>query len=261
MEHVREDLEREKNRLKNAERERVAWAKELDKVERRRDALIEMRADGDITKEKFRDKVAELDARKVAAERELRALDVTSERAKFLDSLPGLIEEYIRELPSLVHGREGAVRDHAYTDEHEERKRKAREEGRLPMFPISPEMFRERTQEEMEELREKQERERGQRYRAMYELLGLKITASKDKTLEVRGTFGLRKVWLGDEPSSIWEAVTGTDAQDAPPPAALLGASPEFDAGGAYPDEHHGYKEVVRHARQEERERGDHPGR
>jgi hypothetical protein len=220
-----------------------------------------MRADGDITKERFREKVAELDARKGAAERELAGLDATSERAKLLDSLPGLIEEYIRELPSLVHGREGAVRDYAYTEEHEERKRKAREEGRLPIFPISPEVFRERTPEEMQELREKQERERGQRYRAMYELLGLKVTAGKDMTLEVRGTFGLRAVRLGDEPSSIWKAVTGAAPEDAPPPEILTGASPQFDAGGAYPDEHHGYKEVVRHARQKERERGDHPGR
>jgi site-specific DNA recombinase len=259
--HVWEDVEREKERLKNTERERVAWAEELGKVERKRDALIEMRADGDITKEKFRDKVAELDARKAAAERELAALDATSERAKLLDSLPGLIEEYIRELPSLVHGREGAVRDYAYTEEQEERKRKAREEGRLPIFPISPEIFRGRTPEEMEELREKQERERGQRYRAMYELLGLKATASKDKTLEVRGTFGVRNVRLGDEPSSIWKAVTGTDAQDALPPETLAGASPEFDAGGAYPGEHHGEEEVVCRTRQKEQKRGGHPGR
>jgi hypothetical protein len=52
-----------------------------------------MRADGDITKERFREKVAELDARKGAAERELAALDATSERAKLLESLPGLVEE------------------------------------------------------------------------------------------------------------------------------------------------------------------------
>jgi hypothetical protein len=53
MEHVREDVEREKERLRNADREKAAWAEELAKVERKRDALIEMRADGDITKEEF----------------------------------------------------------------------------------------------------------------------------------------------------------------------------------------------------------------
>jgi hypothetical protein len=150
------------------------------------------------------------------------------------------IEEYIRELPCLVHGREGTVRDRAYTEEHEERKRKAREEGRLPIFPVSPEIFRERTPEEIEELRKGQERERGQRYRAMYELFGLKITASKDKTLEVRGNCGIRNVRLGSEPSAAWKSVLGTGAQDAPAPETLTGASPQFDAGGAYPYEYHG---------------------
>jgi hypothetical protein len=56
-------------------------------------------------------------------------------------------------------------------------------------------MFRECTPEEMEELRGKQERQRGQRYRAIYELLGLKVTASKDKTLEARGP-AVSGVWL-----------------------------------------------------------------
>jgi hypothetical protein len=139
-----------------------------------------------------------------------------------------------------VHGREGTVRDHAYTEEREERKGKAREEGRLPIFPVSPEMFRERTLEEMEEMRLAEERERGRRYRAMYELLGLKVTASKDKTLEVRGTFGVRSMALGDQLSPIWKSVAGTHPQDAPPPGVLPSASPEFDAGGAYPHEHHG---------------------
>jgi hypothetical protein len=259
MEHVREDVEREKQRLQNAERERAAWAEELAKTERRRDAYMEMRADGDITREEFREKAAELDARKGAAERELAALDATSERARFLDSLPALVKEYIRELPGLVHGREGTVRDYTYSEEHEERKRKARDEGRLPVFPVSPEMFRERTQREMEELRNEQEHRRGHRYRAIYELLGLKVTASKDKTLEVRGTFGIRNVRLGSEPSAPWKSVTGTDAQDDPTSGVLAGASPQFDASGAYPDECYGEEEVVRYARQQEQRRGENP--
>jgi aminotransferase class V len=63
MEHVREDVEREKRRLISGEREKATWIEELVKIERRRDALIEMRADGDITKEEFRRKTAKLDAR------------------------------------------------------------------------------------------------------------------------------------------------------------------------------------------------------
>ena len=111
MERVREDVEREKERLRHSDRERAAWAEELVRVERRRDAYVEMRADGDITKEEFREKTAGLEARKAAAERELGALEGSAERQRYLDSLPELIEEYIRELPDLVHGREGTVRE------------------------------------------------------------------------------------------------------------------------------------------------------
>ena len=118
-------------------------------------------------------------------------------------------EVYIRELPCLMHGREGTVRDYAYSEGHEERKKQAREEGRLPIFPVSPEMFRERTPQELAELRNEQERRRGQRYQAMYEVLGIKVTASKDKTLEVRGAFGVRNVRLSSEPSATWEIGNG----------------------------------------------------
>lgn len=62
-ERVAADAERERQRLRYAEREIAGWLEELEKVERRRDAFEEMRADGDIGKEKFRSKMAELDDR------------------------------------------------------------------------------------------------------------------------------------------------------------------------------------------------------
>ena len=75
-------------------------------------------------------------------------------------------------------------REYAYIEAHEKRK-KAREEGRLPVFPISPEMFRKRTQEEMEELQRAEERERAERYRGVYTSLGLRVIAYTDGTLEL----------------------------------------------------------------------------
>ena len=212
MKHVREDVTREKERLRNSDRERAAWAKELEKVERRRDAYVEMRADGDITKEEFRHKVAELDARKVAAKRELSALGAGSEGARYLDSLPALVEEYIRELPDLVHGREGTVRDYV-TDPPERTK-----DNPHGLYRLTPEHIRRRTPEEMEELRLAEERERGRRYRAVYDLLGLGVVVCKDGTLEVSGTFGLRETGRGGEPESVWISVIGKGANEVPPP-------------------------------------------
>ncbi len=187
MERVREDVERERERLRNADRERAAWVGELAKAERRRDALIEMRADGDITKEEYREKAAGLDASKAVAERELAALGSRDERARYLSALPGLVEEYVRDLPDLVHGTEAPVRNHETVPPE-------RAEGdTLRPYKLGPENIRRRTPEEVEGLRLARERERGRRYRAVYDLLGFKAVAHKDGTLDVSGTFGLRE--------------------------------------------------------------------
>jgi hypothetical protein len=262
-ETMRRQVEREVHNeiaaLRDPERKTKAWMDRLEEADRMRVAYQRQQAEGLMTVEELRARLGELDERRTEAEGELAALRDSRRRLDELRAYLDLIEEYLRELPYLVHGRDKVIRDYAYTEEHEERKRKAREEGRLPIFPISPEVFRERTPEEMQELREKQERERGQRYRAMYELLGLKVTASKDKTLEVRGTFGVRNVRLGSEPSATRNAVAGTDARDDPTSGVLAGGSPQFDAGGAYPDERYGEEEIVRYARQEEQRRGENP--
>jgi site-specific DNA recombinase len=230
MEHVREDVEREKERLKNADRERAAWADELAKVERKRDVLIEMRADGDITKEEFRNKVAGLDARKTAAERELGALTASTERLATLETLPGLVEEYIRELPYLVQGPPKTIREYANKEEHckedpREEKRCDKDSREIEFEPylLTPEALRERTPEEIEALRRAEEQKRAKRYRAIYELLDLKIVVQKCGTLEVSGRFGLRSVGRGEESSSVWNSVTRTSAKDLPSPESFLG--------------------------------------
>ena len=46
-------------------------------------------------------------------------------------------------------------------------------------------MFRELTPGKMEELRREQERERAERYRGVYTILGLRIVAHKDGALEL----------------------------------------------------------------------------
>jgi hypothetical protein len=224
MERVREDVEREKERLKSADRERLAWVEELAKVERKRNALIEMRSDGDITKEEFREKVEELNARKSAAERQLGTLTASTERLATLDSLPGLVEEYIRELPYLVHGPPRKVRDYAIKEEFctEDLREEDPHEIKFEPYLLTPDALRERTPEEKEELRQAEETKRGLRYRAMYQLLGLKIVVQKDGTLDVSGTFGVRSMELGGEPMSAWKSVTRESAEDLPPPESYL---------------------------------------
>jgi hypothetical protein len=182
---VEQEIQSEIATLHNPERKIKAWMARLTEADRMRVAYQRQQAEGLMSLEELRAHLNELDKRRAEAESELTTLRDSRRRIEELRAYPGLIEEYLRELPYLVHGRDKVVRDYTHTEEHEERERKVREEGRLPIFTVSPEMFRERTPKEMEELRRKQELERSERYRGVYTTLGLKIIAHEDGTLEL----------------------------------------------------------------------------
>jgi len=182
---VEQEIESEIAALHNPERKINAWTARLTEADRMRVAYQRQQAEGLMSLEELRAHLNELDKRRAEAESELTTLRDSRRRIEELRAYPALIEEYLRELPYLVHGRDKAVRNYTHTDEHEERERKVREEGRLPIFTVSPEMFRERTPEEMQEFRRKQERERAERYRGVYTTLGLRIVAQEDGTLEL----------------------------------------------------------------------------
>jgi hypothetical protein len=78
-------------------------------------------------------------------------------------------------------------------------------------------MFRKRTPEEMELLYRAEKRECSERYGAEYELLGLKIVGHKHGTLDVLGSFGVRQMKHGTEPSATWRTVTGEGAKEVLP--------------------------------------------
>lgn len=89
-----------------------------------------------------------------------------------------------------MHGRDDAIREHTYTEEHEECRREAAAEGRLPVFRLSPDMFRERTPEEMEELRRVRERERAERYRGVYTTLSDRRARRRHAGVDLEGRGG-----------------------------------------------------------------------
>jgi hypothetical protein len=88
----------------------------------------------------------------------------------------------VRELPQIINHMP-RIREYVERDEYETQHRP----GHLSPRPVVPGKHRKRTPEEMEELRQEAERERAERYRDLYERLGLKVIAFKDKTLEVAG--------------------------------------------------------------------------
>jgi site-specific DNA recombinase len=183
--HVEQALQEEIAALRNPERKTKAWASRLTEIDRMRVAYQRQQAEGLMSLEELRVHLSELDERRAEAERELATLRDSRQRIEELRTYPGLIEEYLRELPYLVHGTDKAIRTYTHTEEHEERERKLLEAERLPIFTVSPEMFRKRTAGEMEEIRCRQERERAERYRDVYTTLGLRIVAHEDGALEL----------------------------------------------------------------------------
>ena len=182
---VRQSLEDEIAALRNPESKIRAWAGRLAEVDRVRLAYQRQQAEGLMTLEELRAHLRNLDERRAEAERELDALRDVRRRVDELRTYSDLVDGYLRELPHLLHGRDEVVREHTQTEEREEREREARAEDRLPLYALSPKMFRERTPEEVEGLGLGRERERAERYRAMYTNLGLRIVAHKDGALEL----------------------------------------------------------------------------
>jgi hypothetical protein len=134
-------------------------------------AYQRQQAEGLMNLEELRAHLGELDERRTDAESELATLRDSGRRLDELRAYSDLIDEHLRELP--LHRRAGGTREGGPRGR------------RLPIFPLSPEMFRERTPEEKEELRLAEERERAERYRDVYTSLGLSVTAYKDGTLEL----------------------------------------------------------------------------
>ncbi len=172
-ETLREKLERwaeeERERLKDAQEEAARWARRLHEIERKRDRLVEMRADGDIGRETFRAKVSALDGEAVVAKRETSRLSDREATLREIEALPGLVEDFLGDFPGFVDG--GAIREYETVPPHADGK----------PYRLSDARFRFLTEEELAEKRA----ERSERFLAAYALLNLKVIAHKDLTLDV----------------------------------------------------------------------------
>ncbi len=71
-----------------------------------------------MTLEELRTHLGELDGRRAEAERELAALRDSRRRLDELRAYPNLIDEYLRELPYFLHGRDKVIRDYEHTEGH-----------------------------------------------------------------------------------------------------------------------------------------------
>lgn len=184
-EKVEGEAESESRRLGNADREAGRLRGLLDDLDRKRGRLMDLALDGPFDKAEISRRAAALDAERAAVEGELDGLAGRDETLRRLRDLPGLVEEYLRDLPDLVGWRR-AVR--GYETVPEERT----PENPLGAYTLTPERIRHRSAEEIRELERAARDERAARLREIYEAVGLTVTAHRDGTLVCRWAFGER---------------------------------------------------------------------
>jgi hypothetical protein len=127
------------------------WGRLAD-TQRRRSALIDLTADGTITHEDLRDKLAEL------------------------------AESPARDLPYLLDERR-VVRDHETLPDE-------RTPDNPGIYTLTPDRNRHLPEEEIARKEHETEDERSERYRAMYNELGLRVVGHPDGTLEASWRLG-----------------------------------------------------------------------
>lgn len=171
-------LELDRASLEHVEEEAGALLEVLREADRERDGYLRLAAKGRISEGELDGYLAEIGRRKDGAARELAGLRDRRGRLRELDELAREVDEHLADLPHLVD-REPVVRDHETVPE-------PRTEGNPHgVYRLAPDRVRQRTPEEAERLIEERDRERGERYRWVYGLLGLRVAAHKDGTLEL----------------------------------------------------------------------------
>lgn len=174
---VEEQALEERRRLGGAARDAERLRGKLVSTAQRRSNLIDLAADGTISREDLRAKLEELDSERAAVERELGRIGDRDRRLRELEALPALVGAYLRDLPYLVDRRQ-AVRD------YETILTPRTQENPLGLHRLTPEGFRHLTDEELAAERLRADNERRARLREIYEAIGLRCTLRPDGTIE-----------------------------------------------------------------------------
>jgi hypothetical protein len=203
-----EYVQSERGRLTRAGREVSGWEGRLANTQLRRSALIDLAADGTITREDLRDKLAELDKERDACREEIRALGESQERLEELEELPELAEDLARDLPYLLDRR--VVRD------YETVPAECTADNPLGIYTLTSDRIRHLPEEEVERKEREAEDERSARYRAIYEDLGLRVVARPDDTLEASWRLGEAVLRVGSDTSPNRHATKHFHATEHP---------------------------------------------
>jgi hypothetical protein len=127
-------------------------------------------------------------------ERRLAELADGEERLRELETLPELVEEYLRDLPYLLDLKP-VVREYE-TSAPESTK----DDPLGGLYTITPERIRMLPEEELAKMRRAAEEVRARRFRELYAMLNFKVVCHKDRSVEVSWGADCRE-WLGRGPT------------------------------------------------------------
>ena len=150
----------------------------LVKTEVTGDNYRAQQAEGLITMAKLRERLDELAQERAGLEARLAKLTDAEQRLQELEALPGLVEEYLADLPNLI-GRMPQGREYETVPEQRT------PENPLGVYTLTPERIRHKNEEELVAEQRQYEADRGAKFRELYGMLGLRAAAHADGTLEI----------------------------------------------------------------------------
>ena len=163
--------------LRNA-RERASSRERLAKLDLVADNYRAQQAEGMISMAKLREKLDALSEEREGLEARLAVLADGEVRLRELEELPGLVEEYLRDLPELI-GPEVRVREYETVPELRT------EDNPLGVYTLTPDRIMYMSDEELRAKRLAAEATRGARFRELYARLGLRVAVYADGTVEI----------------------------------------------------------------------------
>jgi hypothetical protein len=192
-----EQADRERRALQNTGRKARRIRGRLDKLEIMEDSYSEQQAEGLISIDRLRSKLAALGEERSDLERRLAELADSEQRLRELEALPELVVEYLRDLPHLL-AQKPVVREYETVGVAV-----PSEENPLGgLYTLTPERIRMLPEEELAQKRRAAEEKRAQRFRELYAMLNLGVVCHKDRSLVV--TWGVHcHEWLGRGPTPV----------------------------------------------------------
>jgi hypothetical protein len=172
-----------------AERESKPWLRDAGEASAARERLAKLevvadnyrdqQAEGLVTIEGLREKLDGIAGERDALEARLAMLASGEKRLQELDSLPGLVDAYLRDLPELV-GRERIVREYETIPPAERT-----ETNPLGAYTLTPESVRHLPEEELVQKRLDVEYARCARFREIYAMIGLQVAVHPSGALDI----------------------------------------------------------------------------